>query len=35
MVINDWPGTKAAEMAKDRLAGDADGNEGENEETKS
>ncbi|MHC4310086.1 MAG: tetratricopeptide repeat protein [Planctomycetota bacterium] len=35
MVINDWPGTKAAEMAKEMLAGNSGGNEGENEETKS
>ncbi len=35
MVINDWPGTKAAEMAKEMLSGNSGGNEGENEETKS
>ncbi|MCP4262210.1 MAG: tetratricopeptide repeat protein [Planctomycetes bacterium] len=35
MVINDWPGTKAAEMAKEMLTGNSGGNEGENEETKS
>jgi outer membrane protein assembly factor BamD (BamD/ComL family) len=35
MVINDWPDTKAAEMAKDMLAGNTGSNEGENEETKS
>jgi len=35
MVVNDWPGTKAAEMAKEMLSGNTDGNEGENEETKS
>ena len=35
MVIHDWPGTKAAEMAKEMLTGNSSGNEGENEETKS
>lgn len=35
MVINDWPDTKAAEMAKEMLNGNTGGYEGENEETKS
>ena len=35
MVINDWPDTEAAKMAKEILAGDSDGKEKENEETKS
>lgn len=35
MVINDWPGTKAAEMAKEILTGNSGGKERENEETKS
>jgi outer membrane protein assembly factor BamD (BamD/ComL family) len=35
MVINNWPGTKAAEMAKEMLTGNSGGNEGENEEKKS
>jgi outer membrane protein assembly factor BamD (BamD/ComL family) len=35
MVIKDWPGTKAAEMAKEMLAGNSGGNKEENEETKS
>jgi outer membrane protein assembly factor BamD (BamD/ComL family) len=35
MVVNDWPDTEAAEMAKEILAGDSDGKEKEDEETKS
>ena len=35
MVVNDWPGTKAAEMAKEMLSTNSGGNERENEETKS
>ena len=35
MVINDWPGTKAAQMAKDILTGDSGGKEKDNEEKKS
>lgn len=35
MVISDWPGTKAAELAKEVLAGGSGENESENEETKS
>ncbi|MBN1806993.1 MAG: tetratricopeptide repeat protein [Sedimentisphaerales bacterium] len=35
MVMNDWPGTKAAEKAKEMLAGNSGDNERENEKTKS
>ncbi len=35
MVINDWPNTKAAEMAKEILTGNSDSNEREDEEKKS
>ena len=35
MVINDWPGTKASQMAKEMLAGNSGSNERKNEETKS
>ncbi len=35
MVINDWPGTRAAEMAKEKFTGNSGGNERGNEETKS
>jgi tetratricopeptide (TPR) repeat protein len=34
MVISDWPGTKAAEMAKELITGNLDSKETENEETK-
>jgi len=35
MVLNDWPGTKAAEMAKGMLSESSGSNERENEDTKS
>ena len=35
MVINDWPGTKAAEMAKEILAGNSGDDEKKDEKTKS